>query len=190
MCGPGIWLRKPTIVVYSWVVQLAQEPLVPGVERDGPAQELLEGVSSLVRAVRCVEHRHLSTDSGLRRADASVLKVLLKDGEQRGGEIAAKLGVDASVVSRQLTALEADGLVTRRPDPADARVGLVSLAPRGKAELDALYSSYTQHLRAVLADLDDDAMLTAAETMQRVAHAITEVTRAVRRIPPSSSSGD
>jgi DNA-binding MarR family transcriptional regulator len=172
-------------------MQLAQEPLVPGVvERDTPAQELLEGVSSLIRAVRCVEHRHLAFDGRLRRADASVLKVLLRDGEQRGGELAAKLGVDASVVSRQLTALEADGLVSRRPDPADARVGLVSLAPRGKAELEALYASYTQHLRAALADLDDEAMLAAADTMQRIAHAITEVTRSARRTPPVPSTGD
>jgi len=168
-------------------MQLAQQPLVPGVERDAAAQELLEGVSSLVRAVRCIEHRHLANDGGLRRSDASVLKVLMKDGEQRGGEIAAKLGVDASVVSRQVAALEADGLVSRRPDPADARVGLVSLAPAGKAQLEALYSSYTQHLRAALADLDDDALLSAAETMQRIAHAITEVNQVVRR---TQSTGD
>lgn len=126
-------------------------------------------------------------DGGLRRSDASVLKVLLRDGEQRGGEIAAKLGVDASVVSRQLTALEADGLVSRRPDPADARVGLVSLAPRGRAQLESLYSSYTQHLRAALADLDDDALLAAADTMQRIAHAITEASQVVRR---TQSTGD
>ncbi|WP_433168473.1 MarR family winged helix-turn-helix transcriptional regulator [Kribbella sp. CA-247076] len=169
-------------------MQLAQEPLVPGVERDTPAQELLEGVSSLIRAVRCVDHRHLAPEGGLKRADASVLKILLRDGEQRGGELAAKLGVDASVVSRQLSALEADGLVSRRPDPADARVGLVSLAPRGKAQLDALYASYTHHLRAVLADLDDDALLAAADTMQRIAHAITEVNRGVRRT--TQSTGD
>jgi DNA-binding MarR family transcriptional regulator len=166
-------------------MQLAQQPLVPGVERDASAQELLEGVSSLVRAVRCIEHRHLMPDGGLRRSDASVLKVLLRDGEQRGGEIAAKLGVDASVVSRQLTALEADGLVSRRPDPADARVGLVSLAPRGRAQLESLYSSYTQHLRAALADLDDDDMLAAADTMHRIAHAITEASQVVRRTQPT-----
>jgi DNA-binding MarR family transcriptional regulator len=168
-------------------MQLAQQPHVPGVERDTAAQEVLEGVSSLIRAVRCIEHRQLMPDAGLRRADASVLKVLMKDGEQRGGEIAAKLGVDASVVSRQVTALEADGLVSRRPDPADARVGLVSLAPRGKAQLEAMYSSYTQQLRAALADLDDEALLAAAQTMQRVALAITEANKVVRR---TQSTGD
>lgn len=164
-------------------MQLAQQPLVPGVERDAAAQELLEGVSSLVRAVRCIEHRHLGGEGGLRRSDASVLKVLMKDGEQRGGEIAARLGVDASVVSRQLTALEADGLVSRRPDPADARVGLVSLSLRGKAQLEAMYSSYIQQLRTALSDLDDDALIAAAATMQRVAVAITGATKLVRQPP-------
>jgi DNA-binding MarR family transcriptional regulator len=92
------------------------------------------------------------------------------------------------VVSRQLTALEADGLVSRRPDPADARVGLVSLAPRGKAQLESLYSSYTQHLRAALTDLDDDALLAAADTMQRIARAITQASQVVRRT--TQSTGD
>ena len=168
-------------------MQLARQPLVPEVERGAAAQEVLEGVSSLIRAVRCVEHQQLMPNAGLRRADASVLKVLLKDGEQRGGEIAAKLSVDASVISRQLTALEADGLVSRRPDPADARVGLVSLAPRGKARLEALYSSYTQHLRTALADLDDEALIAAAHTMQRVASAITEANQVVRRSQPTGA---
>ena len=166
-------------------MQLAQELLVPGVERDAAAQELIEGISSLVRAVRCIEHRHLAGDGGLRRSDASVLKVLLKDGEQRGGEIAAKLGVDASVVSRQLTALEADGLVSRRPDPADARVGLVSVAPQGRVRLEALYSSYIQQLRTALADLDDDALIAAGHTLERVANAVTEANKVVRRSQPT-----
>jgi DNA-binding MarR family transcriptional regulator len=142
---------------------------------------LIEGVSSLIRAVRCIEHRNLMPDVGLRRSDASVLKVLAKDGEQRGGEIAAKLGVDPSVVSRQLTTLEADGLVSRRPDPADARVGLVSLAPQGRSRLQAMYSSYTQQLRNSLEDLDDEALIAAGQTLQRVARAITEANQAVRQ---------
>jgi len=168
-------------------MQLAQEPLVPGVERDSSAQELLEGVSSLIRAVRCIDHKHLMPGNGLRRSDASVLKVLMRDGEQRGGEIAAKLGVDASVVSRQLTALEADGLVSRRPDPADARVGLVRVSDAGQARLQDLYAAYTKQLRAALADFDDDALGEAAQVLQRLARAVTEAADSVRR---SNSTGD
>jgi DNA-binding MarR family transcriptional regulator len=169
-------------------MQLAYETSVPGVERDTPAQEVLEGVSSLIRAVRCIEHKHLWPDAGLRRADASVLKVLAKDGEQRSGEIAAKLTVDASVVSRQLSALEGDGLVSRRPDPADARVSLVALSASGRARLEALYASYTRQLRAALADWDDDDMAAAAEALHRVAGAITQASEFARRV--KNSTGD
>ncbi|MEV6288812.1 MarR family transcriptional regulator [Kribbella sp. NPDC051770] len=169
-------------------MQLAQQPSVPGAERDTPAQDVLEGVSSLIRAVRCIEHRHLWPDAGLRRADASVLKVLAKDGEQRGGEIAGKLGVDASVVSRQLTALESDGLVSRRPDPADARVSLVALSPIGRERLEALYAGYTRQLRSALADWNDDDMAAAAETLRRVAGAVAEAATSVRR--PTTSTGE
>jgi DNA-binding MarR family transcriptional regulator len=158
------------------------------VERDTPAQDVLEGVSSLIRAVRCIEHRHLWPDAGLRRADASVLKVLAKDGEQRTGEIAAKLSVDASVVSRQLTMLEGVGLVSRRPDPADARVSLVALSALGERRLQALYTSYTQHLRAALADWDDEQMAAAAEALRRVAGAVTQAAESVRRV--NTSTGD
>ncbi|WP_405058047.1 MarR family transcriptional regulator [Kribbella sp. NBC_01505] len=169
-------------------MQLAQQPLVPGVERDASAQELMEGVSALIRAVRCIEHKHLMPGtSNLRRADASVLKVLMTDGEQRGKEIAAKLGVDASVVSRQLTALEADGLVSRRPDPADARVGLVRVSDDGKARLEAMYSAYTKQLRSALADFDDDALGEAAGVLKRLARAVTEAADSVRR---SHTTGD
>lgn len=169
-------------------MQLAQQTSVPGVDRDTPAQEVLEGISSLIRAVRCIEHRHLLPDAGLRRADASVLKVLSKDGEQRSGEIATKLGVDASVVSRQLTVLESDGLVSRRPDPADARVSLVALSAIGGQRLRNLYANYTQHLRAALADWDDEQMAAAAEAMHRVAGAVTQAAESVRR--GNTSTGD
>jgi len=169
-------------------MQLVQQTSVPEVERDTPAHEVLEGVSSLIRAVRCIEHRHVWPDAGLRRADASVLKVLAKDGEQRSGEIAAKLGVDASVVSRQLTVLEGVGLVSRRPDPADARVSLVALSALGEQRLQALYTSYTQHLRAALADWDDDQMAAAAESLRRVAGAVTQAAESVRRV--NTSTGD
>ena len=169
-------------------MQLAERPAVAAVERDTPAQEVLEGVSALIRAVRCIEHRHLWPTS-LRRADASVLKVLAKDGEQRSGDIAAKLNVDASVVSRQLTALESDGLVVRRPDPTDARVSLTDLSAIGRARLEAMYAGFTLQLRAALADWSDDDMAAAAENLRRVAAAVTEAS--LKRAPHTETpTGD
>jgi DNA-binding MarR family transcriptional regulator len=160
------------------------------VERDTSAQAVLESVSALIRAVRCIEHRQLWPTS-LRRADAGVLKVLAKDGEQRSGDIAAKLSVDASVVSRQLTALESDGLVVRRPDPTDARVSLTDLSPTGRARLEALYAGFTLQLRAALADWSDDDMAAAAETLDRVAGALTTASASFKHsIQTETPTGD
>ena len=129
-------------------------------------------------------------DVGLRRADASVLKVLAKAGEQRSGDIATKLGVDASVVSRQLSVLEADGLVSRRPDPADLRVSLTALSPEGRARLDALFAGFTRQLRAALADWDDDELAAAAEVLQRVAGAVAEAGSVRSGVSTLTSTGD
>jgi DNA-binding MarR family transcriptional regulator len=155
-------------------MQLAHESGGPGVVPDEPALELIDGISTLIRAVRCAEHRHVWPAVGLRRADASVLRVLARGGELRSGEIATKLSVDASVVSRQLAALEAEGLVVRRPDPADARVSLAALSDSGRERLDALHKSYTNQLRAALSDLSDEDLGNAAQLLHRIAQAVVE----------------
>ena len=50
-------------------------------------------------------------------------------------DIAAVTGLDKGTVARTAAALEAQGLLQRRPDPADRRVNRVSLAPEGQALL-------------------------------------------------------
>jgi DNA-binding MarR family transcriptional regulator len=92
------------------------------------------------------------------------------------------------VVSRQLTALEADGLVNRRPDPADARVSLVQLSDLGRQRLHALYAGYTRQLRSALADWGDDEMAAAADALRQVAQAVTEAAESVRHA--NTSTGD
>ncbi|MFC0625161.1 MarR family winged helix-turn-helix transcriptional regulator [Kribbella deserti] len=139
---------------------------------DGAALELIEGVSGLVRAVRCADHRQLWPEFGVRRADLSVLRVLARAGELRSGDVAAKLGVDASVVSRQLAALEADGLVIRRPDPADARVSLLALSDRGRVKLEEIFGSFAARLRAALAGWSDAELEVANAVISRMTETI------------------
>lgn len=140
---------------------------------DGPTRDVLEGVSAIIRAVRCAEHRAAGfPDTGLRRADASVLRVLTEAGELRTGDLAHRLGVDASVVSRQLTALGAEGLVSRHQDEADARASLAAVTDLGRSKLEALYAAYAQRLHATLGDLTDEELLAAADALHKVAAAI------------------
>lgn len=151
----------------------------PGAELSAPTREVLEAISAVIRAVRCADHRGggLLPDAGLRRSDASLLRVLAEaGGPLRTGDIALRLRVDASVVSRQLAALTADGLVDRHPDPADARVSLTALTDLGRERLAALYAGYAARLNAALGDLPDTDLLTAADTLRRVAAAIVPLT--------------
>jgi DNA-binding MarR family transcriptional regulator len=67
------------------------------------------------------------------------LLVRLADaGEQRATALAAYFGVGKATMSRQLRALEALRLVTRRPDPADGRASLIVLTDEGRTRFTAV----------------------------------------------------
>ena len=59
----------------------------------------------------------------------------------RPSELAAQLALDNSTVSRQLQRLEAQGLVERTNDPADARAQLIRLTGDGRHMLDIVSSA-------------------------------------------------
>ena len=59
-------------------------------------------------------------------------------------------------MTRMVGAMEEAGLVTRRPDPSDARGSLVSLAPSGSAALAALRRERNNLLVRTLARLPGD----------------------------------
>ena len=93
-------------------------------------------VLNLVRArtvvLRDVDHP-LGSHHGLGLNDLAVLLELQAAPDQtlRRVELARRLAVTTSGVARQLAPLEKIGLVTRESNPADARLALVVLTPRG-----------------------------------------------------------
>jgi DNA-binding MarR family transcriptional regulator len=92
--------------------------------------------------------RRLAADGldDLRFTDGVVFQHLL-GGALTVGTLAARLGVSQQAASKSIADLEQRGYVARAADPADARVRLVTLTPRGvvavsaarrhRAELDA-----------------------------------------------------
>src|SRR5690554_5416506 len=59
----------------------------------------------------------------------------LRHCDARLGELAQQMFVSAPVASRAVEALEAEGLVERRTDPADARAVLISITERGRSRI-------------------------------------------------------
>lgn len=119
------------------------------------AERMVGVLGKLGRALRSSSHRWERLDVGLRRNDLTVLRRLERHGEQRMSDLAETQCVTASVISRQVAGLEHDGLVERRSDPTDARVGLIRLSDVGRERLEEVTRRYADFLQAAFADWDD-----------------------------------
>ena len=69
--------------------------------------------------------------------------------------LARALHLDASTVTRQITALERGGLVERRADPADGRSSIIILTPEGRQSMREVERERRQRIGALVSDWDD-----------------------------------
>lgn len=68
----------------------------------------------------------------------------------RISDLAARVELDSSTVSRQIKALQEAGLVERTTDPADGRASLVQLSEQGRVIMRAAFQRRFQRIEAVL----------------------------------------
>lgn len=93
------------------------------------ASELRVVLGQLVRRLRA-EHR-------FSLAQGAVLGRLDRDGASSTSDLAAAERMRPQSMAQIVTELEADGLLSRRPDPADGRRALLELTHRGRQTLEA-----------------------------------------------------
>ena len=78
-------------------------------------------------------------------------------------ELAAAVGIQDATLTHHLNGMEADGLLTRRRDPANRRVHLVELTEAGDAafrRLRTVAQHYDTRLRTGLSDAELDTLRT------------------------------
>lgn len=129
---------------------------------------------ALALVLACSRFARLST----RRADVGVSSVtwritatLAQRGEMRLSEIAVHEQVSRPTATAAVQRLEAEGIVTRRPDPADARSALVALTPLGHERLTAWRARLAATVAELLADVpaeDRAALERAGEVLGRI----------------------
>ena len=119
---------------------------------DHAVDQLADAVLALLRSWRALTHRAAEAGAPSTMAVLELVR-LLGDDERRLSEIAVLRGVDQSVVSRQITELQAKGMVCRRPDPADRRASLIRLTPAGHELLARLGELRRDWLHGALARL-------------------------------------
>ncbi|MDP2081513.1 MAG: MarR family transcriptional regulator [Pseudotabrizicola sp.] len=120
-------------------------------------------ISLLILAARIVEREFAEALApfSLAPAQFAIIDLLDRTGDLRPAVIARALDVETSTITLSLKRAERDGLVSRVPDPTDARSILISLCPDGLDRLlparkamtaveDRLTEGLTQEHRAAL----------------------------------------
>ena len=105
--------------------------------------------------------RHLQADSGLILAEYEVLAVLSQqpDACMSAQELGGMLRWEKSRLSHQVRRMQQQGLVTREPNPADARSCLVRLLPAGRRTIEEAAPWHVEHVRRDFIELLSPAEL-------------------------------
>ncbi|MBD7958135.1 MarR family transcriptional regulator [Microbacterium sp. Sa4CUA7] len=90
--------------------------------------QLMAQWSTLTRQTTVAREAGLTIDAG----DIRPVYSLGLAGPLRASDLAADLRLTRPTMSKQLTRLEAAGLVTKSPDPDDGRASIVALSPGGE----------------------------------------------------------
>jgi DNA-binding MarR family transcriptional regulator len=114
----------------------------------------------------------LKPHRALDRAAYVILRHLQADGPQNVSALADRLNLDGSTVTRQVTALQTDGLVERRRDPYDGRGTVIEATALGLKQVDAVRAARRALYGTVLAGWADEERCALAAYLGRLNEAL------------------
>jgi len=123
-----------------------------------------------------------STDEGLTPTQYSVLGLVRHRGPLGLAELAGLEGLNPTMLSRVVRALDEKGLIRRLPDPSDLRAARVEVTPAGVTVHERIREHRTQVLTECLQQLPEPTaqeLLSAVPAME----ALTETVKARPRSP-------
>lgn len=141
------------------------------------ARSLDEGIGLLLTQI-CRAHRNLVA-AALDEIDVHVgqdhflYRLAIEDGLTQS-QLAEALCIDASTVTKTLGRLGRDGLVERRPDPADGRIQRVHLTPRGQALLEPVVDIWTRAEQQLVEHLGEAERLLLRRLLLQVLTNLTQ----------------
>jgi DNA-binding MarR family transcriptional regulator len=119
---------------------------------------------------RARQHERLMGMAGvpLDRAAVALLRQAADCDPQRPGELAQRLGVEASHVTRTVQQLERNGYVSRIPDPDDRRAQRIRLTDAGREAVARIRDAGARHMQLALADWRPDELQELAGLFHRM----------------------
>ena len=86
-------------------------------------------------------HQAAAASYGLGITDMKALQIVLREGPQTAGQLAARLRLTTGAVTSVLDRLERESLIVRSPDSEDRRKIIVTANSKALAERDNVYHS-------------------------------------------------
>jgi DNA-binding MarR family transcriptional regulator len=123
---------------------------------------LLRRAEATRRATTGQAHRALD------RAAYVILRHLGDSGPVNIGQLADALRVDASTATRQVAAMEREGLLRRDRDPQDGRGSVVSVTPAGARRMRSVREARRELYERILIDWSDDDRSALATLLHRL----------------------
>ena len=130
----------------------------------GPGEQLY---IALVHAARRLGA--LDSELGLSPARFSLLATLRYQGPQNVSRLAQLEHVTQPTITKLVNALERDGLVERRPDPADGRASAVHLTSTGRALVRRARARKIAYVDSVIVGVDGSTVIAIAGALEEAA---------------------
>jgi DNA-binding MarR family transcriptional regulator len=127
-------------------------------------KETLAQIRRTVFAIQSAIRRYV----GMSQARGTLFHCMRLDEEMSQAAIQQRLGVDRSEVTRIVKQMEAEGLVTRRPAPADNRFTLVQLTEAGCTLQEEIIAKNQKADATLLQGLSREDMLCTVRTLTRI----------------------
>ncbi|MFC3572234.1 MarR family winged helix-turn-helix transcriptional regulator [Streptomyces yaanensis] len=121
-------------------------------------------------STRARQHNHLMALAGvpLDRAAVALLRQIADSEPLRPGELANRLGVEASHVTRQVQQLQKAGYVSRVPDPDDRRAQRIELTTLGQQAIDRIREAGVRGMQVALSRWSPEELRQLATLFHRM----------------------
>jgi DNA-binding MarR family transcriptional regulator len=138
----------------------------------------------LLKLVRHLETfgRRSSLYREVDRAGYLALRTLEASGPVSTKALATALNLDASTVTRQITALESAGFVERRPDPSDRRSSTIILTVEGHRTMAGVQRDRRHGMEALVGDWAESDLANLGRALGRLNISLLESGRASKDV--------
>jgi DNA-binding MarR family transcriptional regulator len=145
----------------------------------------------LLVAVRMLAHSGKSAGgrAGLTTTRLTALAVMNAAGPMRMGNLAGRLGIQVSTMSRIIDVLVSSGWAERRPDEADHRACVIGITDAGTDLIDSVRRSNETRLAGCIAGLDEEDLAALQAALPVLEALAQQATGKVSAAPAPGPSG-